>query len=181
MKLAESWEGRAPATGGMRWWCGMSEPNALSRQFDESAQFYDEVRPHYFEEMVEHIVTFACLKQRSQRPSNSPDLPACRALGWRHPAATRYRLRQGRRYSSISRPSSVPYARLLSPSQPRKIGRRCGRANRLYLIRDGARRRTHRRGIFGSSCRLCAQPGYLGGHRRLYGPESLSHRRRLPL
>ncbi len=39
----------------------MSEPNALSRQFDDAAQHYDEVRPRYPEEIVEHIVAFAAL------------------------------------------------------------------------------------------------------------------------
>jgi len=39
----------------------MSEPNALSWQFDDAAQLYDEVRPRYPEEIVEHIIAFAAL------------------------------------------------------------------------------------------------------------------------
>jgi len=39
----------------------MAESNALSRQFDEAAQLYDEVRPRYPEEIVEHIIAFAAL------------------------------------------------------------------------------------------------------------------------
>jgi len=39
----------------------MSEPKALSRQFDDAAQLYDEVRPRYPEEIVEHIIAFAAL------------------------------------------------------------------------------------------------------------------------
>ena len=39
----------------------MSDLNALSRQFDDAAQLYDEVRPRYSEEMVEHIIAFAAL------------------------------------------------------------------------------------------------------------------------
>jgi 16S rRNA A1518/A1519 N6-dimethyltransferase RsmA/KsgA/DIM1 with predicted DNA glycosylase/AP lyase activity len=35
--------------------------NALSRQFDDAAQLYDEVRPRYPAEIVEHIVAFAAL------------------------------------------------------------------------------------------------------------------------
>jgi len=37
----------------------MSERNALSRQFDDAAQLYDEVRPRYPEEIIEHIIAFA--------------------------------------------------------------------------------------------------------------------------
>ena len=33
----------------------MAESNALTRQFDDAAQLYDEVRPRYPEEIVEHI------------------------------------------------------------------------------------------------------------------------------
>jgi SAM-dependent methyltransferase len=39
----------------------MAEPNALTRQFDDAAQLYDEVRPRYPEEIVEHIIAFAAL------------------------------------------------------------------------------------------------------------------------
>ena len=39
----------------------MAESNALSRQFDDAAQLYDEVRPRYPEEIVEHIIAFAAL------------------------------------------------------------------------------------------------------------------------
>ena len=39
----------------------MSESKPLSRQFDDAAQFYDEVRPHYPEEIVEYIIAFAAL------------------------------------------------------------------------------------------------------------------------
>jgi hypothetical protein len=39
----------------------MVEPNALTRQFDDVAQLYDEVRPRYPEELVEHIIAFASL------------------------------------------------------------------------------------------------------------------------
>jgi SAM-dependent methyltransferase len=39
----------------------MSETNALSRQFDDAAQLYDEVRPRYPEEIIEHIMAFAAL------------------------------------------------------------------------------------------------------------------------
>jgi SAM-dependent methyltransferase len=39
----------------------MSASEALSRQFDDAAQFYDEVRPCYPEEIVEHIIVFAAL------------------------------------------------------------------------------------------------------------------------
>jgi 2-polyprenyl-3-methyl-5-hydroxy-6-metoxy-1,4-benzoquinol methylase len=39
----------------------MAEPNALSRQFDDVAQLYDEVRPRYPEEIVEAILAFVAL------------------------------------------------------------------------------------------------------------------------
>jgi SAM-dependent methyltransferase len=39
----------------------MSEPKPLSRQFDDAAQFYDEVRSGYPEEIIEHIIAFAAL------------------------------------------------------------------------------------------------------------------------
>jgi trans-aconitate methyltransferase len=39
----------------------MSEIVTLSRQFDDVAQLYDEVRPRYPEEIVEHIIAFAAL------------------------------------------------------------------------------------------------------------------------
>lgn len=39
----------------------MSESKPLSRQFDDAAQLYDEVRPRYSEEIVEHIIAFAAL------------------------------------------------------------------------------------------------------------------------
>lgn len=39
----------------------MAESNALSRQFDDAAQLYDEVRPRYSEELVERIIAFAAL------------------------------------------------------------------------------------------------------------------------
>ncbi len=39
----------------------MSEFKPLSRQFDDAAQLYDEVRPRYPEEIVEHIIAFAAL------------------------------------------------------------------------------------------------------------------------
>jgi 2-polyprenyl-3-methyl-5-hydroxy-6-metoxy-1,4-benzoquinol methylase len=39
----------------------MAESNALSRQFDDAAQPYDEVRPRYPEGIVEHIIAFAAL------------------------------------------------------------------------------------------------------------------------
>ena len=39
----------------------MSESKPLSRQFDDAAQFYDEVRSGYPEEMIEHIIAFAAL------------------------------------------------------------------------------------------------------------------------
>jgi SAM-dependent methyltransferase len=44
----------------------MSEPNALSRQFDDAAQLYDEVRPRYPEEIVERIIAFAALPAHGQ-------------------------------------------------------------------------------------------------------------------
>src|SRR5688572_2660757 len=37
----------------------MPESDALSRQFDDAAQLYDEVRPRYPGEIVEHIIAFA--------------------------------------------------------------------------------------------------------------------------
>jgi SAM-dependent methyltransferase len=39
----------------------MSDLTALSRQFDDAAQLYDEVRPRYPEEIVAHIIAFAAL------------------------------------------------------------------------------------------------------------------------
>jgi SAM-dependent methyltransferase len=39
----------------------MAEPNALTRQFDDAAELYNEVRPRYPEELVEHIIAFASL------------------------------------------------------------------------------------------------------------------------
>jgi SAM-dependent methyltransferase len=39
----------------------MSEPNALSCQFDDAAQLYDEVRPRYPEDIVEHIIAFSAI------------------------------------------------------------------------------------------------------------------------
>ena len=39
----------------------MSEPNTLSRQFDDTAELYDEVRSRYPEEIIEHIIAFAAL------------------------------------------------------------------------------------------------------------------------
>jgi 2-polyprenyl-3-methyl-5-hydroxy-6-metoxy-1,4-benzoquinol methylase len=44
----------------------MSEPNALSSQFDDAAQLYDEVRPRYPEEIVERIIAFAALPAHGQ-------------------------------------------------------------------------------------------------------------------
>src|SRR5262245_3983324 len=40
---------------------GMSASKPLSWQFDDVAQLYDEIRPHYPEEIVEHIIAFAAL------------------------------------------------------------------------------------------------------------------------
>jgi len=45
----------------MRRWYVMAESDALSRQFDDVAQLYDQVRPRYPEAIVEHIITFAGL------------------------------------------------------------------------------------------------------------------------
>jgi SAM-dependent methyltransferase len=39
----------------------MSESKPLSWQFDAAAQLYDEVRPRYPEEIIEHIIAFAAL------------------------------------------------------------------------------------------------------------------------
>jgi 2-polyprenyl-3-methyl-5-hydroxy-6-metoxy-1,4-benzoquinol methylase len=39
----------------------MAESNALTRQFDDAAQLYDEVRPRYPEPIVEQIIAFAAL------------------------------------------------------------------------------------------------------------------------
>ena len=39
----------------------MAESNALTRQFDDAAQLYDEVRPRYPEAIVEQIIAFAGL------------------------------------------------------------------------------------------------------------------------
>jgi SAM-dependent methyltransferase len=47
--------------GGVRRWYGMAESNALTRQFDDAAQLYDEVRPRYPEPIVEQIIAFAAL------------------------------------------------------------------------------------------------------------------------
>ena len=46
------------ALGGL---CCMSECHALSRQFDDVARLYDEVRPRYPEEIVEHIIAFSAM------------------------------------------------------------------------------------------------------------------------
>jgi SAM-dependent methyltransferase len=39
----------------------MAESKPLSWQFDDAAQLYDEVRPRYPEEIIEHIIAFAVL------------------------------------------------------------------------------------------------------------------------
>ena len=39
----------------------MSASQPLSWQFEDAAQLYDEVRPRYPEEIVEHIIAFAAL------------------------------------------------------------------------------------------------------------------------
>jgi trans-aconitate methyltransferase len=39
----------------------MAESNALTCQFDDAAQLYDEARPRCSEEIVEHIIAFAAL------------------------------------------------------------------------------------------------------------------------
>jgi SAM-dependent methyltransferase len=39
----------------------MAESKPLSWQFDDAAQLYDEVRPRYPEEIIEHIIAFAAL------------------------------------------------------------------------------------------------------------------------
>jgi hypothetical protein len=44
----------------------MSESNALSWQFDDAAQLYDEMRPRYPAEIVEHIITFAALPTQAR-------------------------------------------------------------------------------------------------------------------
>jgi hypothetical protein len=41
----------------------MSELTALSRQFDDAAQLYDEVRPRYPVEIIEHILAFAAISR----------------------------------------------------------------------------------------------------------------------
>jgi SAM-dependent methyltransferase len=43
----------------------MSERTALSRQFDAAAQLYDEVRPRYPSEIIDHIIAFAALPARA--------------------------------------------------------------------------------------------------------------------
>jgi hypothetical protein len=48
-----------PSREGVRRWCGMAEPNALTRHFDEAAELYDEVRPRYPEEMIESIIALS--------------------------------------------------------------------------------------------------------------------------
>jgi SAM-dependent methyltransferase len=44
----------------------MSESKPLSRQFDDAAQLYDEVRPRYPEEIIEHIIAFAALSAQGR-------------------------------------------------------------------------------------------------------------------
>jgi 16S rRNA A1518/A1519 N6-dimethyltransferase RsmA/KsgA/DIM1 with predicted DNA glycosylase/AP lyase activity len=44
----------------------MSEFNPLSRQFEDAAQLYDEVRPRYPEEVVEYIIAFAALPAQAR-------------------------------------------------------------------------------------------------------------------
>ena len=44
----------------------MSEPNVLSRQFDDAAELYDEVRSSYPAEIVEHIIAFAALPAQAR-------------------------------------------------------------------------------------------------------------------
>jgi SAM-dependent methyltransferase len=44
----------------------MSEIATLSHQFDDVAQLYDEVRPRYPQEIVEHIIAFAALSACSR-------------------------------------------------------------------------------------------------------------------
>ena len=44
----------------------MSESKSLSRQFDDATQLYDEVRPRYPEEIIEHIMTFVALPSRGR-------------------------------------------------------------------------------------------------------------------
>jgi SAM-dependent methyltransferase len=44
----------------------MSESKPLSRQFDDAAQLYDEVRPRYPEKIVEHIIAFAVLPAQAR-------------------------------------------------------------------------------------------------------------------
>jgi SAM-dependent methyltransferase len=44
----------------------MSESNPLPRQFDDAAQLYDEVRPCYPEEIIEHIIAFAALPAQAR-------------------------------------------------------------------------------------------------------------------
>jgi hypothetical protein len=46
----------------------MSEPNTLSRRFDDMVQLYDEVWPRYPEERIEHIIAFAALPCISWAP-----------------------------------------------------------------------------------------------------------------
>src|SRR6266511_156545 len=59
--ILESVQSSRPSGGAERRWGGMSEPKPLSWHFDDAAQLYDEVRPRYPEEIVEHIMTFAAL------------------------------------------------------------------------------------------------------------------------
>jgi SAM-dependent methyltransferase len=44
----------------------MAKPRALSWQFEDAAELYDEVRPGYPGETIEHIVRFAALSQESR-------------------------------------------------------------------------------------------------------------------
>src|SRR5688500_13510788 len=39
----------------------MAESDTVSRQFDDAAQLYDEVRPRYPEAIIERIIVFAAL------------------------------------------------------------------------------------------------------------------------
>lgn len=44
----------------------MPDPTELSWQFDDAAELYDEVRPGYPDETIEHIVRFAALSPESR-------------------------------------------------------------------------------------------------------------------
>jgi SAM-dependent methyltransferase len=44
----------------------MGASDALTRQFDDAAQFYDEVRPRYPETIVEQMIAFAGLPARGR-------------------------------------------------------------------------------------------------------------------